>query len=516
MARPGLLIQRPLERLSTEQIELIHQASLDLLKDPGLLCYNEEASSIFAAGGAEVSPVLDREPPRRIVRIPKHLVRKALDSAPSSIVLGARNPGNALLLNGKEPRVYFVTGSETNKWIEADFHTYRSASDPSKEITVPEFSARRGTLADLCLSAHLSENLETLDGFIRNVNIQDNDITEDNKDVNKVFASLDNTTKHVMVGLTKPERLDSVLAMASLIAGGEERLRENPILSFITCLVKSPLQFVDDTTQSFIEICRRNIPVVVSSSPQAGTTAPPTEAGIIAQTNAEVLAGITLGQLESPGAPILYGTVPVRTRMDNLADSYGAVETSQYHIDCAQLARYYGIPNYSTSGVSDPPFPGQQTTVERLFSNILVTLSGPQYLHCAYGLMDCNAAFSPLQAVIDDAHFTMIKYFLREALVDRDELTKTVERIQDVMASPQQLFIRYVRKILRSGLLSPPYPFEGAGGRDEEVFLRAHERMEELLARPVKHIEGTVREKIFEEIPGLLPRLRVRKTDGCS
>lgn len=506
MARKGIVIPRPIERLSREQIESIHRASLDILNDPGLVCYNEEAASIFAKAGAPVSAIGGSTPPAHLVRIPEKLVRDALDNAPSTIVLGARDRDNSLEMDGKEPRVYVVTGSEANIWVDVEFETYQKKSDPSREIRVAEFTPRRGTLNDLCRSAHVSEHLDTLDGFIRNVNIQDPDITEGNKDVNKIFASLDHTTKHVMVGLTQQEQLDNVLAMASIIAGGDEAFRENPLLSFITCLVKSPLQFVDDTTQSFMDICRRGIPVVVSSSPQAGTTAPVKEAGIIAQINAEVLAGITLGQLVNPGTPVLYGTVPVRTRMDNLSDSYGAIETSQYNIDCAQIARYYGIPNYSTAGVCDPAFPGQQSTVERLFSSILVALSGPQYLHCAYGLLECNSSFSLLQAVIDDAHFGMIKHLLKEPQVDGDELGAMVEQIRGVMDSPQKLFIRHVRKILRSGLLSPPYPFEGTG-HDDEVFHHAHERMQELLARPARHIEREKTERIFRDIPGLLPRL---------
>ncbi len=183
---------------------------------------------------------------------------------------------------------------------------------------VPEFHPRRGTVSDLCQAAHLCEHLETLDAFIRPVNIQDKDITEDNKDVNKYFASLNNTTKHVMAGLTSLKQLDNLLNMARLIAGGEEELKENPIISFITCLVKSPLQFVEDTTDTMIEICRRGLPVVVSSAPQAGSTAPIKEDGIIAQINAEVLAGITLGQLVNEGTPMLYGSVPVRARITHL------------------------------------------------------------------------------------------------------------------------------------------------------------------------------------------------------
>jgi trimethylamine--corrinoid protein Co-methyltransferase len=162
-----------------------------------------------------------------------------------------------------------------------------------------------------------------------------------------------------MSGLTTLGQLDNVVKMAEIIAGGADKLKENPIISFITCLVKSPLQFVDDTTETYIELCKRGLPVVVSSSPQAGTSAPIKEAGILAQINAEVLAGITLGQLVNPGTPVLYGSVPVRARMDTLGDSYGSIETAQYNVDCAQLARFYNLPNYSTSGVCDSKVPGQ-------------------------------------------------------------------------------------------------------------------------------------------------------------
>ena len=508
MSREGILIDTPYERINKGQIAQIHQASVEILNDPGLICYNREAADIFSSNGADVTLVSSGDHPHWLVKIPEGLVLQALDNAPKTVKLGARNPDNTLIMKGEEPRVHFISGSETNIWLDVDFPTYIRKSDPSIEIQLPEFHPRRGTVADLCQSAHVCEHLETLDGYIRTVNIQDKDITEDNKDVNKFFASLNNTTKHVMSGLTTLEQLDNVVNMAKLIAGGEEELKENPIISFITCLVKSPLQFVEDTTQTFIEVCRRGLPIVVSSSPQAGSTAPIKEAGILAQINAEVLAGITLSQLVNKGTPVIYGSVPVRARLDTLGDSYGAVETSQYNIDCAQLSRFYKLPNYSTSGVCDTKTPGQQTSIERLFSDILVTLSGPQYLHCAYGLLDCNSIFCLLQAVLDDAHFQMIKFFLKPPRVNETEVSEILKQIREVVATPQKLFIRYLRPVMRSGEISMPYPFEGDGETDN-VFLLAYERMNQLLAKPVEHIDEATTGRIFQEIPGLLPRLNV-------
>lgn len=66
-------------------------------------------------------------------------------------------------------------------------------------------------VADLCAAARLGEQLEHLDFFIRPANIQDSDITEETKDVNKFYACLNNMTKHVMAGLTDLNQLDNVI-----------------------------------------------------------------------------------------------------------------------------------------------------------------------------------------------------------------------------------------------------------------------------------------------------------------
>jgi trimethylamine--corrinoid protein Co-methyltransferase len=172
------------------------------------------------------------------------------------------------------------------------------------------------------------------------------------------------------------------------------------------------------------------------------------------------------------------------------------------------MARFYKIPNYSTSGVCDSKIPGQQSSIERLFSNIVVALSGPQFLHCAFGLLDCNSIFCLLQAVLDDAHFQRIKFFLKSPRISEQELTGIQQEIREVVATPQKMFIRYIRPVMRSGEISAPYPFEGDGSSDN-VFALAHERLQELLAKPVEHIDPATTSKIFQEIPGLLPRLNV-------
>ncbi len=272
MSRKGVLVHSIYERLNQDQIERIHAASMELLRHPGIICRNQEAADIFSSYGANVNA--DPSGKHWQVSLPETLVLHALKTAPKIVKLGARREENSLILDGNEPRVYFASGSETNVWLDVTVETFVNKADRSAEVEIATFHPRRGTLADLCTAARLGEHLDNLDGFIRPVNIQDEDITDENKDVNKFFACLNNMTKHVMAGLTNLGQLEAVLRMAEIIAGGDEELRRNPIVSFITCVFKSPLEMVEDTTQKCIEVVRRGIPLVISSSPQGGSTAP--------------------------------------------------------------------------------------------------------------------------------------------------------------------------------------------------------------------------------------------------
>lgn len=506
MTRQGVLVE-PYQRLNQEQIELIHRESMTILRDPGIICFNRTAAELFGDHGAEVALIEAEGAPHWKLKIPEKTILDAAESAPSIIKLGARDERNAMILDAHEPRVRFASGSEANNWLEVEIETFTSKRDPSIEIEFPIFREERGNVQRLAKAAHLCEHMENWDSFLRTINIQDDDINDDNKDVNKFFASLNNTTKHVMSGLTEIAQLDNVVRMAEIIAGGEKELRANPIISFITCVVKSPLQFVDDSAAKAMEVVKKGLPLVLSSSPQGGSTAPIKEDGMVASINAEIMASVALAQLTNKGAPVLYGSVPTRARMDDLNESYGFPEFNQYNIDCVQMARFYSVPCYSTAGVSDGKVPGIQASVERLFSHILVALGGPQYLHYAFGLLERTNTFCPVQAVLDDAHIGMVKRFAAQPVVNEAEISDSLMQIRKVMATSHKLYVRYARNKIRSGEISSAYPFEGKGMIDETI-IRAQERLEEVFALPRRGIDDATVDQIIQEVPGILERLR--------
>ncbi len=494
--REGVLVDNPYRRLSEDQIKLIDGVSRELLADPGLVCYNEEAVELFKAAGAEVDTGGDVP----VVKLNDKIIDAGMASVPSSIVLGARHPDNRLILDSQEPRARFVSGSETNIWLDVEW-----------DGAHPKFVRQDGSIARLTRAAHLADNLEHLDSFIRCVNIQDADVTRENKDVNKFLGSLNNITKHVMAGLTDIDALDDVIRLGEIIAGGREAFAENPVFSFITCVIKSPLQVVDDTADKLIAIARRKVPVVISSCPMGGATGPFDEFGMVAQINAEILAGIILTQLAQPGAPVLYGSVPVRTRLDNLNDMYAAPEFNHYNHDCVQMARFYKVPCYSTAGVGDTSEPGVQATAEKMLTLADIPRSGAQYIHYAFGLLERTNVFCPVQAILDNEHIGIIKRTLVGPDVTAAARDDVLTMIREVMDSTHKTFMYHVPLPTREDVYVS-YPLEHEMG----ALKGACERFAEIEARPRNQLPEQTRNRILQDVPGVLPATLESPSAGDS
>ena len=92
--QPVRLLYRPIEILAAEQVEAIHQASLEILRDIGVNFLLPEAREILRQGGARLEPGDSR------VRFDPALVEALVAQAPSRFVLHARNPAHDCIIGG--------------------------------------------------------------------------------------------------------------------------------------------------------------------------------------------------------------------------------------------------------------------------------------------------------------------------------------------------------------------------------------------------------------------------------
>jgi trimethylamine--corrinoid protein Co-methyltransferase len=131
-------------------------------------------------------------------------------------------------------------------------------------------------------------------------------------------------------------------------------------------------------------------------------TAPATLAGLLSQTNAEILSGIVIAELFKPGAPILYGSVATVMDMRTGAAAFGAVELGMVNIAAAQLARYYNLPSRGTGGATEAKIPDIQAGFEKAMTLSMAALAGMNFIYDAAGSLESSLTASFEQAVIDD------------------------------------------------------------------------------------------------------------------
>ena len=136
-----------------------------------------------------------------------------------------------------------------------------------------------------------------------------------------------------------------------------------------------------------------------------------------------------------------------------------------------------------------------------------MSMSGAHYIHYAFGLLDRTNCFSPLQAVLDNEQIGKIKHCLREPAVSAKDADNAVNMVKKVMASSHRLFARHARKAIHSGYVSSPYRYE-AKGMEDKVIENALEHMAQLESEPAPHLDPEIVDRIYNEVPGLLPGLK--------
>ncbi len=456
MARPGPLggLYQP---LTPDQIEHIHRASLTVLAQTGITVEHEGALAYFRRGGARV----DGEH----VYLPASMVEEALNKAPSSVLLAARDPEHDVVLEGK--RVYAGTGGSPTMVLDAGADTVRP-----------------GKLHDLVDLARLADALAHCDFIV--VPLYPTDVPDKGADVpvNRFYACLASSTKHVMGGVDSVEGGQAVIEMAAMIAGGIEALRERPIVSAITSWMVSPLHLDTGVTDILIEWCKAGLPVALSSAPMAGSTSPVTLAGTLTQLNAEQLSGIVLTQLVRPGTPVLAGYIPGVADMRTGGYLGGAIEFGMMQAAAAQLAQFHRVPIYCSGGMTDAKLPDIQAGYEKMSTFLLAAMAGANYIHHAIGMVTNMSAVSPEQAVIDDEIVGVGLRVLRGVTVTED--TMAVPAIQRVGPAGHYLMDAHTMQFMRSEFFYPVVAdrqsratWEEAGKQDTRA--RACARVRDLL-----------------------------------
>jgi len=467
-------LQLKLEMLAPEMTQAILAEAFVLLRQPGIKVQCAEARDLLASHGAHVEG--------EIVRIPDTLVRQALDSAPHEFDL-YDGTGSAVVHYGGDA-VHFDPGSSGVHVLDPETLEHKSS-----------------TAADLVRIVMVTEQLPQF--AAQSTAVICSDVAQEIGDFYRLFIVLLYSNKPVITGAFSTQTTQTMIELLAIVAGGHQARAARPRAVFDVC-PSPPLIWSELGAQNLIDLARARVPAQMVSMPLAGATAPVTILGSVVQHTAESLSGLTIHQLASPGAPIVWGGAPAIFDMRQGTTPMGAIETVMIDMAYAQVGKSLGLPTHTYLGASDAKVVDAQAGLESGMTALLGALAGINMISGA-GMLDFLACFSVEKLVIDAEAIAMAQRLA--AGIVQHTATLATEMFAGINFKGDFLKQKITRQLFAHEQYLPSSVIDRGSLRAwqqagcPDTFARARARVKELLAdyeRPALPVE------IERELRGLI------------
>ena len=464
--------------LTDESVDKIHDTVMRVIEEIGFQVNSAEALKYFLEAGAES---VDAE---NTIRMSRNKVLDLVQQAPSEVLLAGQDEENDVILGGS--KVYAGTGGTALYIYETDTGT-----------------KRRANLEDIKKIGKLVDHLENIHIYM--LPTYPNELPVEQVDVNRFYAGLSNSSKHIMGGVYTIDGVQQVIRMAEMIAGSAEALRKRPLVSMIAC-VMSPLKMDDHYGDLLITVAKSGIPVVCPAEPLCGATSPVTLAGNLVVQTVDSLMGVALSQIVNPGTPAIFGSVATNTDLRDLRYLAGSVEMGLLNAAGAQMAQYYKLPFYATGGMTDSKELDAQSGYESSITSLLSGLAGANFIHDGAGLMEFAMTVSYEKLVIDNEILGMVMRAVEGIRIDDDTLAFDV--INQVGPGGNFVTAKHTRKYMRSEHYQPVLSDRLSREEWESQGKKLTWQKAAEIAKQIDEGEGhslslEVTRKILAEIPGI-------------
>lgn len=420
--------------LSDGDIQKIHDAALTVLEEIGMGGVPDELARAAKEGGVPVS-----EDGR--LRFPRAWVKKMLSRVPKEVTLCGRTRDKDAHLGVGQ--THYATGGMAVRMVDIDSGEWRPSS-----------------LRDLYDCARLVEHLPNIHVFNRTC--VPSEITDLRAfDLSIAYACATGTTKPLGIGFNLPEHVGECIEMFDMILGGEGKFAERPFATCNTCAVVPPMMYGEDNTVVAMEAARLGFPVKMTNAAQAGATAPAALAGTLAQTVAESLAGIAMVQLAKKGAPVIWANWPFVSDLRTGAFSGGGGEIAVLNAASAQIARWYGLPNSVSGGMTDAKTMDAQYGYEKGMTDLAAGLAGADVVYESTGMIGSIVGCALEAYVIDDEMLGSIRQVIRGIEITDDSLS--VDVIRDVCLNGPGHFLGHAQTL---DLMNSAYEYPALASRE--------------------------------------------------
>ena len=271
----------------------------------------------------------------------------------------------------------------------------------------------------------------------------------------------------------------------SVAAVGSDDLENDPG-TWIAVNTTTPLVLGDREGSIILHAVGRHSPIDVEPMPVAGVATPATLAANLAVGNAEALFLSTLANAIWPGAKVIFSTCGSLMNMHSANLSMGNAESCLLAAGETALAHYYGLAAYKMGGYSDSQVPDVQAGIEKAMATLNLAQSDADLVIMG-GPLNNAAHHSYEQVVIDHDIWEMAQRLSTEIVVDDDTLAHDI--IAKVGPGGSFLGESHTRRHVQAGehYYGGSFNHSGRAGEQYTMLARAHERVEEILARPFEY-----------------------------
>jgi len=378
--------------LGEENLLKIEAAADRILAEVGIE-FRDDAVALqhWKRAGANVDGLL--------VKFEPGMLREILKSAPSSFTQHARNPANSVEIGGKS--VVFAPAYGSPFVMDLDK------------------GRRYGTIEDFRNFIKLAQSSPWLHHSGGTI-CEPVDVPVNKRHLDMVYSHLKYSDRAFMGSVTAESRAEESIEMARIVFGRDFVDQNCVILGNVN--VNSPLVWDGTMTNVLRTYARANQAAVIVPFILGGAMGPVTNAGAIAQSLAETMAGCALTQLERKGAPVIFGNFLSSMSLRTGSPTFGTPEPAIGSMVIGQLARRLNLPLRCAGNFSNSKLPDAQAMNEGTMSMLSAVHSGANFILHSAGFLDGLLSMSYEKFVMDSDFCGALHSYLAGVVVDDNSL----------------------------------------------------------------------------------------------
>ena len=395
-----------MDLLDDEQVQRIHDASMDIIEEVGVEFRCDDAIGMWRAAGADIDGVT--------VRIDREHLMSLVGTAPSSYTMVARDPAHTVTVG--DGRTIFTPSYGAPYVLDLD--------GVRRPATLQDFR-------DFTKLNHLSPALHMSGGVV----CEPMDVPVPKRHLYMTESLLKYSSKPFMGAVTSMDRAEDSLHMAGIVFG-QDFVRETTVM---TCLANAntPLVWDKAMLDSVRVFAAANQATLFSPFVLGGASTPASTVGAVIQVNIEALTGVAFSQLVRTGAPALYGQWLSTVSMRTGAPQAGTPEICHMNLLTAQMARHYNLPSRCSGSCTSSKMVDAQAGYEAARNMYGVLMAGTSFVLSTTGYLESAMCQSYAKWVLDSEQLELM-YRLGSG-VSFDNLDEVLDSMRSVPAGGHHL-----------------------------------------------------------------------------